>query len=158
MIRIWRIVKSRFAATAFDGEGARLHAGRWNSEGIPLVYAAATISLAALELLVNADIQDMPAGYVVIPVEIPESVHIETLELSTLSKNWRDHVPLPAKLQKIGDEWVGSRRTAALSVPSVVVPAERNYLLNPAHPDFRKLRIGKPEGFEFDERLVSKKP
>ena len=157
MIRVWRIVKSRLAATAFDGEGARRQAGRWNSEGTPVVYTAATVSLAALELLVNADIQEMPAGYVVIPVEIPDSVHIETIELSTLPKNWRDPAPLPARLQRTGDEWIGSKRTIVLSVPSVVVPMERNYLLNPAHPDFRKLAIGKPEKFEFDERLVTRK-
>ena len=158
MTRVWRLVKSRFAATAFDGEGARRQAGRWNSEGTPVVYAASTVSLAALELLVHADVEDMPPGYVVIPVDIPESVRIESIEISTLPKRWRECAPYPRRCQALGDAWFVSKRTAVLTVPSVVVPMERNCLLNPAHPDFRKLLIGKPEIFRFDERLLPRKP
>lgn len=157
MTRVWRLVKSRFAATAFDGEGARRQAGRWNSEGTPVVYAASTVSLAALELLVHADVEDMPPGYVVIPVDIPQSVRIESVEISTLPKRWRDSAPYPRQCQSLGDAWIASKRTAVLTVPSVVVPMERNYLLNPAHPDFRKLVIGKPEIFRFDARLMPRK-
>ncbi|MGE5663263.1 MAG: RES family NAD+ phosphorylase [Deltaproteobacteria bacterium] len=154
MTRVWRLVKSRFAATAFDGEGARRQAGRWNSEGTPVVYAASAVSLAALELLVHADVEDMPPGYVVIPVDIPQSVRIESVEISTLPRRWRDNGPYPRQCQTLGDAWIASKRTAVLTVPSVVVPMERNYLLNPAHPDFRKLVIGKPEIFRFDARLL----
>lgn len=158
MIRAWRLVKSRFASAAFDGEGARRHAGRWNSEGTPIVYTASTLSLAALELLVHADVEDMPAGYVAIPVDIPASVRVESVDIPALPKVWRRIAPCPRECQALGDAWVASRRTAVLAVPSVVVPMERNYLLNPAHPDFRKLVIGKPERFGLDERLLPRKP
>jgi RES domain-containing protein len=151
-------VKLRFASTAFDGEGARRQAGRWNSEGTPVVYAAATVSLAALELLVHADVEDMPSGYVTIPVDIPKSLRIESIELAALPAQWRGCAPYPRQCQLLGDAWVASKRTVVLTVPSVVVPMERNYLLNPAHPDFRKLAIGKPEKFAFDERLIPRKP
>ncbi|MBI5577365.1 MAG: RES family NAD+ phosphorylase [Deltaproteobacteria bacterium] len=154
MTRVWRLVKSRFSATAFDGEGARRQAGRWNSEGTPIVYTASTVSLAALELLVHADVEDMPTGYVAIPADIPESVRIETIDISTLPMHWRGSAPYPRRCQTLGDAWVVSKRTAVLAVPSVVVPMERNYLLNPAHPDFRKLVIGKPDIFRFDGRLL----
>ncbi len=125
--------------------------------GRAVVYAASTTSLAALELLVHADVEDMPAGYITIPVDIPKSLKFESVEISRLPKYWRDSAPFPRECQAIGDAWITSKRTAILAVPSVVVPRERNYLLNPGHPDFRKLIIGKPEAFEFDERLVSRK-
>ncbi len=158
MIRVWRLVKPRFAATAFDGEGARRQAGRWNSEGTPIVYTASTVSLAALELLVHADVEDMPAAYVAIAVDIPHSVRIESIEISTLPRHWRVSAPYPRQCQALGDGWFASGRTAVLAVPSVVVPMERNYLLNPAHPDFPKLMIGRPDKFRFDNRLLPGKP
>jgi RES domain-containing protein len=147
-----------FASIAFDGEGARQLGGRWNSVGTPVIYTAATVSLAALELLVHADVEDMPSGYVVIPVDIPKSLRIESVEQADLPDHWRGCAPYPRECQRLGDDWVASRRTVVLTVPSVVVPRERNYLLNPAHPDFRKLVIGKPENFKFDERLFPRKP
>jgi RES domain-containing protein len=154
LTRVWRLVKSRFATTAFDGEGARRQAGRWNSEGTPVVYAASSISLAALELLAHADVEDMPPKYVAIPVGIPESVRIESIGISTLPRHWRDSAPFPRHCQVLGDAWFVSKRTAVLVVPSFIVPIEWNYIHNPAHPDFRKLVIGKPETFKFDERLL----
>ncbi len=157
MIRAWRLVKSRFAPGAFDGEGARRQAGRWNSEGTAIVYTASTLSLAALELLAHADVEDMPAEYTAIAVDIPDSVRVETVEARALPTHWRRAAPYPRECQARGDAWVASRRTAVLTVPSVVVPMERNYLLSPAHPDFRKLVIGKPLKFSFDERLLARK-
>ncbi len=157
MIRAWRLVKSRYASTAFDGEGARRQGGRWNSEGTRVVYTASTLSLAALELLVHADVEDMPADMVAIPVDIPKSVRVETVELPALPRRWRRFDPPPRECRDLGDAWVASGRTVALAVPSVVVPMERNYLLNPAHRDFAKLAIGKPERFAFDTRLLSRK-
>ena len=151
-------MKLRFASTAFDGEGARRQAGRWNSEGTPVVYTASTVSLAALELLVHADVEDMPSGYVAIPVDIPKSLRIESVKLAALPAHWRGCAPYPRECQMLGDAWVASKRTVVLTVPSVVVPIEQNHLLNPVHPDFRKLAIGNPEKFEFDERLLPRKP
>ncbi len=158
MIRAWRLVKSRFAATAFDGEGARRQAGRWNSEGTRVVYTASTLSLAALELLVHADVEDMPADLVAIPVDIPKTVRIESIEIPALPRDWRRIAPCPRECRNIGDAWVASGRTVVLAVPSVVVPMERNHILNPAHRDFPKLAIGKPRGFAFDARLSPRKP
>ncbi len=157
MTRAWRLVKSRFALAAFDGEGARRQAGRWNSEGTGIVYTASTLSLAALELLAHADVEDMPAEYTAIAVDIPDALRVETVDIRALPRHWRRAGPYPGECQALGDAWVASRRTAVLTVPSVVVPMERNYLLNPAHPDFRKLVIGRPVKFGFDERLLGRK-
>jgi len=149
---VWRICSRRHIAQAYDGEGARIFGGRWNHPGTRVVYTAATVSLAALELFVNLDPDVCPDDLVAIPAEIPRAVKVMRVELSDLPGGWRRY-PTPVQLQDIGSAWVADRATAVLAVPSAVVPQERNYLINPAHPDFRRIRIGKPEPFRFDIRM-----
>jgi RES domain-containing protein len=149
---VWRITKHKHARTAFSGSGARKYGGRWNSPGIAIVYTAENQSLAVLELLVNLESPDLLHKYVLISVDIDESL-VTDFEQSHLRRNWRGDPP-PAGLRKIGDDWVESATSAALRIPSTVVPAENNFLLNPAHPDFGKLVIGKPVAFSLDPRLA----
>ena len=149
----WRIVKQRLARSAFDGEGARRYGGRWNSRGVAVVYLAQTQSLAALEILVHIDSPQLLERYVAIPVSIDPNL-IELIEISSLPKNWAAYPP-PKRIRAIGDDWVASASSAVLQVPSVIVPLENNFLLNPRHPDFPKLKIGKPVPFKFDPRLTS---
>ena len=150
-VTAWRITKRKFASDAFSGEGAREYGGRWNSRGTAMVYAAQSQALAALEMLVNLNASQLLGSYVAIPVTL-DSTLIEALDVSKLPKNWADE-PAPPALHAIGDEWVREARAVALQVPSAVVPAEFNYLLNPAHPNFAKLTIGAPVSFRFDRRL-----
>ena len=150
-ITAWRIVKQKNEKTAFSGEGARLYGGRWNSPGTAMVYTAQSQSLAALEMLVHLDSADLLGEYAFLDVMIEESL-IAALDLSILPKNWRSTPPL-AKLRKFGDAWVQSATSAVLRVPSSLVPAENNYLLNPKHADFAKLQIGKTVPFRYDARL-----
>jgi RES domain-containing protein len=147
----WRLVTARFAKSAFSGEGARLYGGRWNRKGVPLVYTAGTQSLAMLEMLV----QDEPlrARYVMIEACIPKGMTIDRIKAADLPSDWRE-LAAREKLQAIGTDWARKRSAAVLAVPSAVIPAETNYLLNPLHADFRRIRIGKPEKFETDLRLV----
>ncbi|MBM3358419.1 MAG: RES domain-containing protein [Betaproteobacteria bacterium] len=151
MLSVWRLVTARFAKSAFSGEGARLYGGRWNRKGVSLVYTAGTQSLAMLEMLV----QDEPlrARYVMIEARIPKGVTIDRIKMEDLPSDWRD-IAAREKLQAIGTEWATKRSAAVLAVPSAVIPAETNYLLNPRHPDFRRIRIGKPQKFETDLRLI----
>ncbi len=149
-MRVWRLC--RRAHAAFDGEGARLAGGRWNRRGTPVVYVSQSLSLAALELLVHADAALLPDDLVAIPAEIPDALSIETLDAADLPRDWRRY-PAPESLAERGTAWARAARSPALSVPSAVVPSERNFLLNPAHPDFGKIRIGKPERFALDGRL-----
>lgn len=148
----WRIVKHKFAKLAFSGDGARRFGGRWNSVGVPIVYTAQSQALAALEILVNVESAELLEHYVVIEVIINPSL-ITKIEISTLPRNWRAE-PSPARVRGIGDRWVAQGASAVLRVPSSVIPSERNFLLNPRHPDFRKLQIGKPTAFRFDLRLI----
>lgn len=147
----WRIVKRKYAKHAFSGEGARRFGGRWNSPGVPMIYTAQSQSLAALEILVNAESAELLAHYVVTEVVIDSGLIIK-VDPAALPRNWRSDPP-PRKVRKIGDQWVSQGSSAVLQVPSAVVPVESNFLLNPRHPDFPKLRIGKPVLFRFDERL-----
>jgi RES domain-containing protein len=148
----WRIVKSRRAASAFDGEGARLYGGRWNSPGTRVVYVAASVSLAVLEVLVHLGDSGVLSAYSLCEVEFDDGL-IERLDRSRLPDDWRSY-PAPPELRRIGDAWVRGRSSAVLDVPSAVVERENNYLINPEHPDFVSMSIGHPEPFEFDARLL----
>lgn len=117
-----------------------------------VVYTSASISLAALEALVHVDPAEAPEDLVVIPVDIPDDMGVTEVTPRMLTTGWRS-TPGPPRLQQLGLQWVRPGKTAVLSVPSVVVPEERNYLMNPAHPDFARIRRGKPKAFAIDSRL-----
>ncbi len=151
MLQAWRIVTRRWAETAFDGEGARLYGGRWNSPGHAVVYLADSRSLAALESLVHhPGIPDL--GYVRFPVRFKSSL-VESISTTGLEACIRSLVVAP-KTQAVGDQWLRHSRKPILKVPSAIIPEEFNYLLNPAHPKFHQIQIEAAEGFAFDPRLV----
>jgi RES domain-containing protein len=151
-ITAWRITKRKHAKAAFTGGGARKYGGRWNSPGTSIVYTSETQSLAVLEMVVHLEQLDLLQRYVLIAVTIDETL-IEKLDRSRLPLNWRIQPP-PSQVRNIGDEWASSNTSVALRVPSALVPAENNLLLNPTHADFHKLVIGDPVSFAFDQRLA----
>ncbi len=146
----WRLTKTRYLATAWDGEGAKRSGGRWNSIGTAVVYASAALSLSLTETLVHIPAGVLPA-YTAIPITFDDSL-VSVLYPEDVPTDWsRD--PPPASTQAIGDAWVSGARSAVLRVPSVVVPVEFNYMFNPSHADFAKAQIGTPMSFPFDRRL-----
>lgn len=149
----FRIIKSKRVAAAFDGEGARLHGGRWNSPGTRMVYVASSRSLATLELLVHIeDLSILEEQFSVIPVEIPGGL-ILRIDAVDLPGGW--HLPEPvAETQLFGDAWIRDGHTAVMEVPSAVINEERNYLINPAHADFPSIMIGAACPFRIDPRLA----
>lgn len=146
-----RFVPENQAATPFDGEGARLYGGRWNSVGMPMVYASEHQSLAALEVRVHIDRTRMRMLYKCFAFQFDEQL-MEVFPIRALPKDWRQEPP-PPSLQLLGDNWVKSGSSVILAVPSVVIPNELNYLINPKHADFAKLKIENPTDFAFDQRL-----
>jgi RES domain-containing protein len=116
-----------------------------------MVYTAETQSLSILEVLVHLEGPDLLQRYVLLGVQIDQSF-IEELDRSRLPRHWRAEPP-PLEIRRIGDEWAASGTSVALRVPSVLVPSENNFLLNPAHADFQNLIIGDPVPFSFDQRL-----
>jgi len=155
-LRVWRLSKRRYAEAAFTGEGARILGGRWNSVDVPVVYASLSLSLAVLEVFVHMPAPAQPGDYVYVTVDlgVPES-KVERINMDRLPRNWK-RVDHPA-LQAFGDEWVRSRRSLALLVPSVVVEGEWNAVINPLHPDAAGMVIEEPKPFQFDERLFKMK-
>jgi RES domain-containing protein len=151
MVETWRIVKAKHAASAFSGEGAAGSGGRWNSRGVLVVYTSATISLAAIETLVHLN-PPPHFKYVVIQIKFDGAL-VQTVPIGALPPNWQIEPP-PRSSKAIGDAWIRAGRTAVLAVPSAIISSEVNYLLNPAHVDFKRISIGKPVPFAFDPRLA----
>jgi RES domain-containing protein len=150
-MRAFRIVKKRHALAAFSGEGARAYGGRWNYPGIPMVYAAHTRALAALESLVHYGGAERRIAFVTFEIEIPDRLALH-VEAGALPRDWRSSEPR-ASTQQVGSEWQRSGRSAALVVPSVLVPQESCVLLNPEHADIDRIMVSFPEPFQFDGRF-----
>lgn len=115
-----------------------------------MLYCGATASLCALEVLAHSAM--LPTNMMVVQARIPNHLPVKTVEESDLPPNWSNSTP-SRKTQDLGTDWIQSGATAVLSVPSVIVPSERNYLLNPGHPDFARIRFYPPRPFTFDRRL-----
>ena len=152
MVTAWRLAKARHAGNAFDGEGARLYGGRWNSPGTRVAYASDSIALAALEVLAHLQSMGVLQAYSVAAIQFAES-HIELLDVASLPKGWR-RFPSPPENHAVGDRWVAESRSLVLRVPSAIIASANNYLINPLHPAFNSVVIGRPERFAFDSRLL----
>jgi RES domain-containing protein len=150
-MRLWRICRETHAAGAFSGEGARLYGGRWNSQGVRMVYTSPSLALAAIETFVHLEPNLRPDDLVFIEAEVPKDIVTERLDLKSLPRKW--HELRDESLRPFGDRWIRAGKTMALYVPSAAIRGEWNVLLNPAHSDFRKLKIEKPDRFEFDLRM-----
>jgi RES domain-containing protein len=150
-MRVYRLSLKAHRATAFNGEGARLAGGRWNHKGQRVVYCSESRALAALELFVNLDPSLAPPELVFIAVDVPDDM-ITVVKLADLPSNWNEY-PAPDDVKDIGTEWIVKKTSAALVVPSVVMPEESNLLLNPEHADFVRIKISKPTKFTFDGRI-----
>jgi RES domain-containing protein len=112
------------------------------------------LALAALEVLIHIDHDLAPADLLAIPIEVPSTLRVETLARSTLPTNWQS-APAPERLQELGAAWIARAASAVLRVPSVVIPEEDNYLINPTHPDCRRIKVGHSRAFTFDHRLFN---
>jgi membrane protein YdbS with pleckstrin-like domain/RES domain-containing protein len=150
--RVWRVVPADEAGDAFGGTDA---AGRWNESGVRVVYASRSRSLALLEFLVH--LEGEPGPLAAAPADLDEGVAEESVDETALPPGWQDRPQDPA-VRSLGTGWLASARTVVLSVPSAVVPGERNVLLNPAHPDFARVHPAPPQPFELDPRLRGSEP
>jgi RES domain-containing protein len=157
-MRVWRLCKAAYAAEAFSGEGARRFAGRWNSRGVPIVYASTSLSLAAIELFVHLEPGLAPSDLVYLAAELPQGEPGRTLSPSELPPDWwTDDAAAGTGLTRgLGDAWIRDRTSLALMVPSVPIRSEWNMLLNPLHAGMKELRIEPPQPFVFDARMFQK--
>jgi RES domain-containing protein len=147
----WRICRA--AHRELEGEGARLHGGRWNSEGVSAVYASSTLALSVLEYLVHVDIEDVPDDLVAMALEIPDDAGERIVAVSDLPADW-NQVPDHPACAEIGDAWAAEGTALLLRVPSAVVPEESNLLINPHHPRAGDVVVASVRPFAFDSRLL----
>jgi RES domain-containing protein len=154
MASAWRIVRASREKTAFTGEGPWRYGGRWNSPGVRVVYVSEHQSTAAFEVFANRVPFVLDEKYKAFRLEWPDNL-IENFPIKKLPAKWRISPP-PVETMEIGDHWVKQGRSAVLALPSVISPADTNFLLNPEHPDFKRIRIHSSIDFEFDPRLLGR--
>ncbi|MDB6095014.1 MAG: hypothetical protein JWM32_2576 [Verrucomicrobia bacterium] len=154
MIELWRIEKEIFVSSARTGEGARIAGGRWNSPGLSAIYCGESLALCIVEILVHASTpEERVDPRVRFRLHMP-STAITGLGNNRLPRGWNDPLIHP-KTVALGDAWLRSLRSVALRVPSAVVPGAWNYILNPAHPQFKKrVHWAKPLSLKLDPRLI----
>lgn len=150
-MKAFRLVKAKHAVDAFNGEGAKLYGGRWNAVGTPMVYAAQSRALAAMETLVHTTGADRRIQYVMYEIDIPDAL-VMTFNPNNLPPDWQNLSP-PASLQALGSAWQANQQSPALLVPSVMIQEECCVLLNPKHPETKDIQVHYPTAFEFDGRL-----
>lgn len=149
-MRVWRLARRKFSR--LDGDGARRFGGRWNSKGTPAVYASEHLSLAVLEFLVHVDPDELPDDLLAYEIDVPDDIVVD--HLATIPPDW-DSIESPESCRDAGSDWLLSCTSLALAVPSVVIPRERNYMLNPRHPDIDRVRVISSKPFRFDERFMT---
>ena len=148
-MRAWRAVRPAYASEPLSGAGAAKAGSRWNSPGTRLGYASTSRPLAVLETLVHATSGYYPIDAVLVPIDIPDEM---VADVPPLPKDW-NRLPYGPGARELGNRWVKQNSSLAILVPSAVLPAERNILVNPGHTLFGRIQIGDPEIDAFDRRL-----
>ena len=154
MTRVYRICRRLYSKNPLNGEGAWRFGGRWSSPGTRLAYASEHLSLAMIEYYVHIDPDDAPWDLVVVCADIPDGVSRTKAAEKWLPANWRQSPP-PPELASIGDSFFARGKTAVLIVPSTLAPSESNWLINPRHAEFRRIRIRPPADFRNDARFLA---
>jgi RES domain-containing protein len=149
VLRAFRIADRRFPI--FDGTGARLAGGRWNSPGQPVIYAAETFAGALLEILAHGNLNRIPSTHSCIEITIPDGVAIERLHPGAVP-GWRDEDQQASRA--FGDPWFKEMRSAVLLVPSLATQGrEHTFLINPLHPDAARISVSEPGEVLWDKQL-----
>lgn len=149
-------MRKPYARAPFDGEGAYRYGGRWSSPGTRLSYTSEHQSLAMLEYFVHLDVDDPPGDLVLAVVEVPDDLARDQVETSDLPANWRESAA-PAELARLGDEFAQRGESCLLLVPSVLAPSELNWLINPAHPDYKRIVVREVEPLSYEPRMFRKR-
>jgi len=151
---VYRLCKKEYV-NDLSGYGAEMNSGRWNGKGIPALYTSGSQALAVLEVAVHVPYGIMPVNYYMVGIELPEESGITIIGIAELPADWSRN-PFPRSTQYIGDDFLKANTHLMLQVPSAIVPGDRNYIINPRHPDFKGLKIVLTEPFEFDSRFFKR--
>ena len=152
-MKVYRLSRKKYA-DVLSGKGAALSGNRWNSKGVEMIYTADSRALAMAEVAVHLSINRLPKDYMMLEIEIPNSISAEILNIKKLSRGWNRHPPL-AITQDLGDAFIEEGTHLFMKVPSAVVPGDFNYIINPYHKNFKKIKIINAVQFPFDERIFN---
>ncbi|MES2678756.1 MAG: RES family NAD+ phosphorylase [Bacteroidota bacterium] len=151
---VFRLASLKFSKD-LSGKGAQKSGGRWNSKGTLMIYTGMTRALCTTEIAVHTPLGIVPEDYTLSSIQLPDTAKILKLDAAKLPTNWKTF-PHPNATQLLGDKFIADNRYLVMQVPSAVVQGEFNFLLNPGHKDFNKIKILKTEAFAFDQRLFIK--
>lgn len=152
-MEVYRLSREAFARD-LSGKGAALKGGRWNSVGVEVMYTASNRSLAMAEVAVHFTLATLPSDYCMITLNVPDHLTMSEVKLHQLPHDWAVF-PHPSSTQRIGDEFVASNKHCLLKIPSVVTQGDFNYLINPLHKDFHRIKLIRVEKFPFDKRIFT---
>ena len=148
---VYRITNSHYKDD-ITGIGAKINGGRWNLPGLPALYTSAHISLCVLEMLVNIKLPESQLTFHLLQIQIPDSIESTVITNKKLKLQWEDDEEYT---RFIGTEFLKTNQSLILNVPSAVINEETNYLINPLHSDFNKVKVSKSHPFKFDNRLFN---
>jgi RES domain-containing protein len=152
LTRVFRVLRAAYARAPFDGEGAYRYGGRWSSPGTRLAYTSEHQSLAMLEYFVHLDPEDAPDDLMLATADVPDNLSRKRIQAAHMPAHWRE-TPAPPELVQIGDEFVKKGETCLLLVPSALAVNETNWLINPQHPEFKRISLQAPEPLRYDPRM-----
>jgi RES domain-containing protein len=148
---VYRISNSMYSKD-LSGTGAKLNGARWNSKGIPMLYTTEFISLALLEMLVHTQFRDYSMELDIVYIHFPDNIEVKEITLPKIKMSWIEDIEYT---RFMGDEFIKAKQSLILKVPSAIVSEENNFLINPLHADFKKIKISKTKSFRPDKRLFS---
>ncbi len=150
-MRVFRLSKKKYAEE-LSGKGAAKFGNRWNSKGTEIIYSADSRALAMAEVAVHLTIATLPSDFVMMEIDIPKEIPVKVLDLKDLPDFWNSHPP-NISTQKIGDQFIDALDFCLMKVPSAVVQGDFNFLINPYHKQFKKIKIVELKAFPFDRRM-----
>ena len=149
---VFRLCKTQYSKD-LSGKGAEKYGGRWNSEGLAVVYISESRALAVTELAVHLPLSIVPTDIKMVTIEIPDNIPVLSVKTTDLPMNWNQSSHHPSTI-KMGDDWIKENKILIFKVPSAIVEGDYNYLVNPSHKDFHLIKIKNTKSFNFDSRII----
>ena len=150
-MEVFRLARKKYPIV-LSGKGASISGARWNSKGTEIIYCAQNRALAMAEVLVHLSLAALPNDFVMLTIDIPDDIFIEALDFEKLNIDW-NVFPCTFETPLLGDDFIKRNEACVLKVPSAVVKGDFNFLINPNHADFYKIKIIEQVNFPFDKRI-----
>ncbi|HEY4196325.1 MAG TPA: RES family NAD+ phosphorylase [Mucilaginibacter sp.] len=148
---VYRLCKKGYA-NDLSGRGAEINGGRWNGKGLAALYTSSSRALCAIEIMVHVPAGIIPKDYVMVVIDVPDNDPVKTIDVKDLPSNWNSN-PIAVSTQRIGNTFLYEQKSLVLKVPSAIIKDDWNYIINPVHKGFQRIKILSTETFAFDTRL-----